>query len=360
MDTLEDVGDGGVPDEAVSVTVPESGGGKRADRVLADLFPEWSRERLQGCFDAGNVWRDGQLIQKKTRVATGEVLTLVLPVLKPAAANPVAMPLEVLYEDEAVVVVNKESGLVVHPGNGVDEPTLVHGMLHYTGGGLALAGGEERPGVVHRLDRDTSGAIIFAKTDEAYYALTKAFAGRALVKEYLALICGSPKGDSGSIQKAIDRHPVHRVKMAVSPKGRHAHTDWQVLARYGGRYALLRCRIHTGRTHQIRVHLSDMGCPIWGDTVYGWKPAKGERNPPPRFLLHAWHLIFPHPDGKSRVEVWAKPPEVFSGRLAALGDEFGGEPVAEVVKRVYENGGTRHLCDGDEGDEGGGHDVRPR
>ncbi len=308
-----------LPEEAVSVTIPPEADGQRADKALAGLFAEWSRERLQECFAAGQVWRDGTAIPKRVKVAAGEVLSVVLPEPVDTQVEPVAMDLTVLFEDEAVVVLNKESGVVVHPGAGVREPTLCHGLLHHTGGQLARAGGEQRPGVVHRLDRDTSGAIVFAKTDAAYYALVKAFSERRTMKEYRCITVGAPKLDSGTILKAIDRHPVNRVKMAVSEKGKAAHTDWRVLGRFaGGRYAYVHCRIHTGRTHQIRVHLSDLGCPIWGDTTYGYKPVKDETDPPSRFLLHAEHLAFPHPVSGETVDLHAPLPAEFTRRLEQL------------------------------------------
>lgn len=308
-----------IPQGAVSAVIPLKADGARADKALAGLFPDWSRERLQESFAAKQVWRDGRDIQKRTRVQAGDTLTLVLPEPIDTRVQAFEMPLEILYEDEVVVVVNKASGVVVHPGAGVRMPTLCHGLLHHTGGQLARAGGEQRPGVVHRLDRDTSGAIVFAKTDSAYYEMVKAFSERLTLKEYRCLVVGAPKLDSGTVQKPIGRHPVNRVKMTVRESGKPAHTDWRVLERFAhGRYAYVHCRIHTGRTHQIRIHLSDLGCPIWGDSIYGYQPAKDESDPPGHFLLHAEHLAFPHPLSGKRIDLHAPLPEAFTQRLAQL------------------------------------------
>jgi len=316
-----------VPEDAVEVIIRAEEDGERADKAVARLFPDISRQRLKATFEAGQVWRAGQTLGRRQRVAAGETIALVPPKEKCVRITPQAMPLDVLYEDAALIAVNKATGLVVHPGNGVAGVTLVEGILHHTGGKLASAGGEERPGVVHRLDRDTSGVILFAKTDMAYYALVRAFAERNLVKEYRALVVGSPPRRAGSIEKPIGRHPVNRVKMAVRPEGRPAHTDWEVLECFGTRYALLRCRIHTGRTHQIRVHLSDMGTPIWGDTTYGYRRLRLERGVPPHFLLHAERLVFPHPDDGRKVELKAPLGPAFEASLGFLREEFGGQAV---------------------------------
>ncbi|WOO42762.1 RluA family pseudouridine synthase [Rubellicoccus peritrichatus] len=318
-------GEDDASEDIVEIEMLKENDGQRADKALATHFPDISRERLKVCFDAGQVWREGVALQRKTRIAEHDRVSVILPVQKPTTVEPVEMPLDVLFEDESIVVINKVSGVVVHPGNGVHEPTLVHGLLYHTNGRLARAGGDERPGVVHRLDRDTSGAIVFAKTDEAYYALVKAFSERYVKKEYLAIVVGEPKEDSGTIKKPIDRHPVNRVKMAVREDGRFAHTDWSVEQRFNGRYTLIRCRIHTGRTHQIRVHLSDMGFPIWGDRVYGYKKRSDEKRPPERFLLHAEHLIIPHPVKEGvDVDLHAPLAAEFQSRINVLVNKAGG------------------------------------
>lgn len=316
-----------IPENTIEVIIRDADDGARADKALAKLFPDLSRERLKESFDARQVWRDGELLTRRNKVCAGDRILLVLPEEKSTRVEAVAMKLQVLYEDEALVVVNKAPGIVVHPGNGVHGPTLVHGLLHHTDGQLAKAAGEERPGVVHRLDRDTSGIIVFAKTDSAYYAMVKAFSERNLTKEYLAIVAGAPGAHAGSVKKPIGRHPVNRVKMAIREDGRFAHTDWQVLERFGDMYSLLRCRIHTGRTHQIRVHLSDLGAPILGDTVYGYRPRRGEPVVPAHFLLHAEHLIFPHPDDERPIELRAPVSKAFDQSLCHIREVFGGDSV---------------------------------
>lgn len=295
--------------------------GQRADKILALACPQFSRERLQESFEAGQVFLEGQPrpLAKKARLNEGDALLFTLPEPIVTAVHPVAMPLEILYEDASVVAVNKPVGLVVHPGAGVaDTATLAHGLLHHCGGTLAMAGGAERPGIVHRLDRDTSGVILLAKTDAAYYALVKSFAQRDTRKIYWALVRRAPAEDSGSIKLPIGRHPTARHKMAVREDGRTAHTDWQVLERFSGGHALIQCRIHTGRTHQIRVHLSQMGSPIWGDKTYGFRPRAGESNVSQQFLLHARELELPHPISREPLLLRAEPSAYFAERLALL------------------------------------------
>lgn len=301
--------------------VPPKLDGQRADKVLAVACPQFSRERLQESFAAGEVFIEGQqrAIAKKTRVVAGQVLLFTPPKPIVTAVHPVQMALEILYEDEALVAVSKPVGLVVHPGAGVaDAATLVHGLLHHCGGKLATAGGVERPGIVHRLDRDTSGVIVLAKTDAAYYALVKSFATRNTRKIYWALVRRAPREDSGSIKLPIGRHPSARHKMAVREDGREAHTDWQVLERFAGGHALVQCRIHTGRTHQIRVHLSQMGCPIWGDKTYGFRPQQGDSAVPQQFLLHARELELPHPLSGESLRILAEPSAYFAEHLERL------------------------------------------
>lgn len=299
--------------------VPDALGGQRADKVLAVACPQFSRERLQGVFTEGGVTLQGRPIAKKTRLAAGDAITFTPPQPLRTSVHPVAMEMEVLFEDDALVAVNKPVGLVVHPGAGViDEVTLVHAMLHHCGGLLAGAGGEQRPGIVHRLDRDTSGIIVLAKTDAAYYALVRAFAERQTRKIYWALVRRGPREDSGTIQLPIGRHATARHKMAVREDGRFAHTDWQVLERFANGSALIQCRIHTGRTHQIRVHLSQLGSPIWGDKTYGFRPVAKDRKVPEQFLLHARELELPHPTSAEPLLLRAEPSAHFAGHLAWL------------------------------------------
>lgn len=301
--------------------VPPKLHGQRADKVLALACPQFSRERLQESFAAGAVFVEGQprALAKKSRVQEGDVLLFTPPKPLVTAVHPVAMPLEILYEDDDLVAVNKPVGLVVHPGAGVaDAATLVHGMLHHCGGRLAMAGGAERPGIVHRLDRDTSGIIVLAKTDAAYYALVKSFAERHTRKIYWALVRRAPAEDSGTVKLPIGRHPTARHKMAVREDGRYAHTDWRVLERFAGGHALVECHIHTGRTHQIRVHLSQMGSPIWGDKTYGFRPLAADRNVPEQFLLYARELELPHPVSGLPLALRAEPSAHFAEHLGRL------------------------------------------
>lgn len=285
--------------------------GSRADRYLACQLPEWSREKLQQSFGLDKVWLNGRTIPKKTRVQPGDELRIILPEIAAPSVEPVPMDIAVLFEDEHLCAINKQPGMIVHPGAGTTAPTLVHGMLYHTCGQLARAGGAERPGVVHRLDKGTSGVLLFAKTDAAYYALTQAFARRELQKEYLALVRGVPRLQSGSQHEPIGRHPVHRTRMAVVEHGRPAHTDWRILRHWASAFALLECQLHTGRTHQIRVHLSHLGHPIFGDATYGDRPRQADPLAAPRVLLHSHRTRLHHPITGSPLDLKAPlPPDM--------------------------------------------------
>ena len=289
----------------------------RADKVLAAAFPEHSRAALQRAFEAGLVRRNGVALAKSDDVKAGDTLEFVLPELVPAELKPVAIPLGVLYEDEHLLAINKAAGMVVHPGVGTGEDTLVHALLAHCAGGLSGVGGVERPGIVHRLDKETSGVLLVAKNDAAHRGLSEQFAGRHLRKEYLALVSGVPRLQSGVIERAISRHPVHRERMTVGEGGRPARTDWTIVEVFGDRAALLRCRIHRGRTHQIRVHLKSIGHPLLGDKVYGWKPDPA-LPAPSRVMLHAERIAFLHPITARPLDVRAPLPEDFAQLLAAL------------------------------------------
>ncbi len=289
----------------------------RADKVLAAAFPEHSRAALQRAFEAGLVRRNGVALAKSDDVKAGDVLEFALPKIMPTELKPVAIPLGVLYEDEHLLAINKAAGMVVHPGVGTGEDTLVHALLAHCAGGLSGVGGVERPGIVHRLDKETSGVLLVAKNDAAHRGLSEQFAGRHLRKEYLALVSGVPRLQSGVIERAISRHPVHRERMTVGEGGRPARTDWAIVEAFGGQAALLRCRIHSGRTHQIRVHLKSIGHPLLGDKVYGWKPDPA-LPAPPRVMLHAERIAFLHPITARPLDVRAPLPEDFAQLLAAL------------------------------------------
>jgi 23S rRNA pseudouridine1911/1915/1917 synthase len=265
------------------------------------------------------VRRGGVSLGQSDRVRPGDVLEFSLPAAAPSELAPAAIPLSILYEDEHLVAVDKPPGMVVHPGANTGGDTLVHALLAHCRGGLSGVGGVERPGIVHRLDKETSGVVVAAKTDAAHRALAAQFAGRTVRKEYLALVAGAPELAAGEIRRPIGRHPRQRHRMAVvaGPGGRAAHTDWAVEERFGGAAALLRCVLHTGRTHQIRVHLRSLGHPLLGDAAYGWKAAAGLPRPP-RVMLHAERLALDHPATGRRLELRAPAPEDFRGLIAAL------------------------------------------
>lgn len=304
-------------------THPSESEPTRADKALsAFLSGEISRSRLEESFDKGEVKINGEAIPKKRLLEGGEIVEVILPELPPVCVNPVDIPVEILYEDEDVVIVNKPAGMTVHPGSGTGEDTLVHAMMFHCKGNLSMAGGALRPGIVHRLDKETSGIMIMAKTDIAYYRLVKAFSERDMEKHYLALVCGVPSVRSGSIKKAITRHPEFRTKMCVTndTNGRDAHTDWEMIESFGSDAALLKCRIHTGRTHQIRVHLTSIGFPILGDYTYNFQKNKMKKiEPPQRVMLHAYSLKMAHPT-KEDVELSfvAEPPADFKNLIEKL------------------------------------------
>lgn len=289
----------------------------RADKVLAQAFPAHSRAALQRAFDAGLVLRAGRPLAKSDEVRAGDVIEFSLPETRPAELKPVAIPLEILFEDGHLLALNKPAGMVVHPGVGTGEDTLVHALLAHCAGGLSGIGGVARPGIVHRLDKETSGVLLVAKTDAAHRALADQFASRTLHKEYLALVSGAPKAARGVVERAISRHPVHRHRMTTGEGGRPARTDWERVEVFGRSAALLRCRIHTGRTHQIRVHLRSIGHPLLGDATYGWK-ADPSLPKPPRVMLHAERIAFAHPVTGQPLDLHAPLPADFAVMLKAL------------------------------------------
>ncbi len=305
--------------ESITWEVPEGVYKARVDKMLSEAFSEHSRADFQRAFEAGLVLVDGAPIEKKTKLSEGDVVVFSMPGVEKLDMTPIAMDLEVIFEDEHMVVVNKPAGLVVHPGAGPDEPTLAHGLLHHCAGQLSGIGGIERPGIVHRLDRETSGLIMAAKTDVAHRALSELFQSRSLIKEYLALACGAPELQSGTIERPIERNPNQRHKMRVGFEGRgrarEAKTDWNLVKSFEQGYSLLRCRIHTGRTHQIRVHLKSIGHVILGDLVYGYRALPRLAKQPERVMLHSCYLKFVHPLTNEEMELEAKPPADFQSFL---------------------------------------------
>lgn len=298
----------------------------RLDKLLADNFKDFSRSQIQKALEAGNVLLNNKPADQRTSVSAGDSISFSLPVAKPSTIVPVDIPLQVVYEDEHILAINKESGIVVHPGSGTGEDTLVHAALHYTQGKLSAAAGELRPGIVHRLDKETSGVILLAKTDTTYFSLVKQFAEREIHKEYLAAVCGCPGLAAGNIKTIMNRHPVHRTKMAVTKNGVAAHTDWKLEESFLKKAALLRCFPHTGRTHQIRVHLSHIGHPIIGDTLYGCKAHQLKLPEAPRILLHAEKITFTHPHTNELLTLSAPLPKDFQDYLSSLREQLLGNP----------------------------------
>lgn len=298
-------------------TVPEGVRRERADKVLARGFPEHSRTAFQRALEAGLVKVDGKVIDQSQELKAGQVIEFSFPEVQVTELRAVDIPLDVIFEDKHLIVLNKASGMVVHPGIGTGEDTMVHALLAHCAGELSGIGGVERPGIVHRLDKETTGLLVVAKNDAAHRALADQFASRALKKEYVALVSGVPKKDSGTVDSAISRHPVHRHRMTTGEGGRPSKTDWAVEKKFGEFAAFVRCRIHTGRTHQIRVHLKSIGHPLLGDATYGWKQNLA-MPVPPRVMLHAEHLVFTHPVNGKTIDLQAPLPADFKKLMAAL------------------------------------------
>jgi 23S rRNA pseudouridine1911/1915/1917 synthase len=296
----------------VRFSVEKQQAGKRLDHALHDWLPEFSRARLQEWIKRGRVLVNGSQGRSSRLLREGDLLDVEPAELPPLRAAPEAIPLTVLYEDEHFVAIDKPAGMVVHAGAGVHGGTLVNALLHRFGT-LSGVGGDLRPGIVHRLDRFTSGVLLVAKTDAAHRLLAAQFAGRQVEKTYLALVHGSVKTDRGRIEKPITRDPQRRIRMTARFEyGRAAWTDYRVLHRFE-RFTFLEVRIGTGRTHQIRVHFSSIGHPVAGDRLYG-APAKVEGLPTlGRFFLHAHRIRFRHPFTGQAVEIESPlPPELKS------------------------------------------------
>lgn len=284
--------------------------GTRLDQYLVEHLPELSRARIQSLIKGGDITANGKPTKAKTPVERGMRLEINIPEPETAEAQPQDIPLSILYEDKDVVVVDKESGMVVHPAAGNPDGTLVNALLFHCGD-LSGIGGVERPGIVHRLDKDTSGCIVAAKNDNAHLSLTTQFANRDTDKIYLAVVQGRLKEDEGTVFTNIGRHPANRLKMAVvNPgSGKPAITDYKLL-RYDPATdsSLVMCTLHTGRTHQIRVHMLHLGHPLIGDPIYA-HPQR-QKAKPGRLMLHAWRLSFIHPRTGIRLAVQAPiPPE---------------------------------------------------
>jgi 23S rRNA pseudouridine1911/1915/1917 synthase len=300
--------------------------GLRLDRALGELFPEHSRSYLARLVDDGHVSVDTRPASKASqRVSRGQKITLQLPDPEPAEARSQDLPLTILHEDRDVVVLDKPAGLVVHPAAGHRDGTLVNALLFHVED-LSGVGGELRPGIVHRLDKDTSGVMVVAKHDLAHRKLTTAWNSDAVRKEYLALVYGTPAPERGLVDAPIARDPRDRKKMAVVEGGRRAVTEYEVVERLRG-VSLVRCRLRTGRTHQIRVHLKHRGHPLVGDPVYSgaqWRGIPDKRIQRllaqfPRQALHAARITFPHPSSGEAMTFEAPLAGDFAELLAALG-----------------------------------------
>lgn len=295
----------------IELQVTRERAGLRLDRFLALQLSDLSRSRLQTLIADGFVRLNTGRPRARDVVRTGDVVQLEFPPVEKIEALAEEIPLAVLFEDEDLLVVDKPAGMVVHPGAGNREHTLVNALLsHCTT--LSGIGGKERPGIVHRLDKETSGCLVVAKNDNAHRELSRQFAARTLKKIYLALVAGRLKTNSGVIDAPIERHPIHRQRMSVarSSRGRSAKTEYRVL-RSGSEISLVECKLHSGRTHQIRVHLHHLGHPIVGDKLYAPRLGKDFH----RQMLHAWKLGFTHPRTAELMEFEAPLPPDFNAAL---------------------------------------------
>ena len=295
--------------------------GERLDAFLARSVEGLTRSGAQRLLEESCVLVDGKPAKKNHKLTIGQAVDLTVPEPKEVDIVPTEMPLDIVYEDEDVLVINKPKGLVVHPAAGHQDDTLVNGLLHAMGDQLSGINGELRPGIVHRIDKDTSGLLAVAKNDLAHTVLASQLKDHTMARTYECILCGNLKEDSGTVNAPIGRHPTDRKKMCVAARGgRDAVTHWEVIKRYRG-YTHVRCRLETGRTHQIRVHMAHLGRPILGDTVYGHKkPELGQSSQ----VLHAGVLCFSHPRDGHPVVVVADLPEYFKEVLQKLEKLSGG------------------------------------
>jgi 23S rRNA pseudouridine1911/1915/1917 synthase len=295
----------------------------RFDQFLREKFPAASRAVFKRLIEDGQVRVNGKTVKATHTPRAGEQVEIHWPQPRPAEAQPEEMPLDILFEDKSLLVLNKPAGLVVHPAAGHEEHTLVNALLHHCRGSLSGIGGVARPGIVHRLDKETSGCLVVAKNDETHLALAKQFSERHVEKIYNAILCGETARENGEIRAAIARHPSHRKRMAVrdDDSGRAAHTKWRVQERLAGA-TFVEARILTGRTHQIRVHFQFLGYPVVGDETYGAhqnkKLAEASGYEAPRVMLHSRELAFTHPRTEKLVRFEAPLPEDFQKTLKAL------------------------------------------
>jgi len=314
--------------------VVPAGRGGRVDRFAADLSG-LSRSRIQHLITEGRVTADGNPVKANTVVPAGAVLVIDVPPVTPAGIEPEAIPLDVVYEDDEVLVVDKPAGLVVHPSPGHWSGTLVNALLarDTVYGGIA---GVERPGIVHRLDRDTSGLLIVAKTDTAQASIMAQLKARRVKKTYLALVMGSVQAAVGRIEAPVGRDPKNRMRMAVVPDGRPSVTGYRVRERFVG-WTLLEVDLVTGRTHQIRVHLAALGHPVAGDPVYGTGTSRRGPEGLERLFLHAWRVVFASPATGDLVRLEAPLPAALESALAGLRDAAPGAPPRPLASHPGED-----------------------
>ena len=300
--------------EPIRLRASEESKNQRLDAFLASSLDGLTRSQATRLIESGEVAVNGRAVSKSYKLAGGEDIAVTLPEPEPVEAVPQDIPLDVVYEDADVIVVNKPSGMVVHPAPGHPDGTLVNALLYHCAGTLSGIGGALRPGIVHRIDRDTSGLIIAAKNDAAHQYLSAQLADHTLARTYECIVVGSLREECGTVDAPIARHPTDRKRMAVVAGGREAVTHWEVIARYPG-YTHVRCRLETGRTHQIRVHMAYIGHPILGDTVYG---AKKEVPGLTGQCLHAVGLRFLHPRTHEVVELSCPLPDEFTRMLQKI------------------------------------------
>src|SRR5438445_8131495 len=305
-----------------SFTVEVSLPSERLDTFLRERFPAVSRGTIQRLIEQGHIKVNGQTIKPTHHPRAGELIEVYWPEARPAEAKPEDIPLDILFEDSDLLVLNKAPGLVVYPAAGHEEHTLVNALLHHCEGQLSGIGGVARPGIVHRLDKETSGCLVVAKNDAAHMALSAQFAGREVEKVYHAIVCGTVMPEKGDIRAAIARHPTHRKRMAVTDgSGRDAWTSYRVLERLR-EATLVEALLHTGRTHQVRFHFTHLGFPLVGDATYGNRQNKRLTEltgyAAQRQMLHAHKLAFQHPRAGKKLCLAAPWPEDFKEALTAL------------------------------------------
>jgi 23S rRNA pseudouridine1911/1915/1917 synthase len=335
----------------IKLTVSKEQARQRLDRILAEALPAFSRARLQTLIRDGFVTLNGKAPRPRDLVRAGDLVELREPEIEKVEAQPEQIKLDVLFEDDDLLVLNKPAGIVMHPGAGHQQHTLVNALLAHCHN-LSGIGGKERPGIVHRLDKETSGALVVAKNDATHRDLSSQFAARTMTKIYLALVAGIVRKKTGVIDKAIARHPVHRQRMSIARRqGRSAKTEYRVLsegracagpdstegrasARPPDPITLVECTLHSGRTHQIRVHLHHLGHPVLGDKLYGGKRA-GDY---PRQMLHAWKLAFRHPRSGEQMSFEAPVPSDFANAMRSDADS--------LKKNSHEGhqGSQRNFC----------------